>query len=171
MYQDGVMPTTEWFEKIKAYVIFKYKTVVDFGCAEGIMCKLAKEAGAYNVIGVDEQEHFIPSEGVQFMHKKITEVEFRNYGIGIFSMIIHWIGKEEFIKHANNGKHIIVIFREKNDGYQIPTNGVWFPTQEELDKNLPLFNKVHDDCIFEQDSGKKIRLAIYERKKHDRKKR
>ena len=164
-YQNDVMPTNEWFEKIKAHVDFKGKSVVDYGCAEGIMSKLAKEAGAKYVCAIDNQEHYQPSEGVIFLKADIDERIV--YGeIKIFSMIIHWIDKDETLKHIQDCEKAIIIFREKNPGYQIPINGKWFPTLDELDETLDGFRRVHSELLMVQDNDKRITLAIYEKDLH-----
>src|SRR3990167_4201984 len=134
-YQNGVMPTNEWFEKIKAHVDFKDKSVVDYGCAEGIMSILAKDSGSFKVIGIDNKTYPY-YEGVDFRQEVIGKQY--KADIKIFSMIIHWIGKEETQKQADS-KTVIYIFREANSGYNYPTNGCWFPIREELDKFMKGF--------------------------------
>lgn len=165
-YQNGVMPTNEWFEKIKAHVDFKGKCVVDFGAAEGIMSQLAVESGAIWVKAVDNQFHFIPSPKVAFINVNIENFSYdKKVDVGIFSMIIHWIDRKELLRQAKNIDTLAIIFREPNEGYQIPQNGKWFPTLEELNKTLNGFNLKHTEELMEQDNGKTIRLAIYDSKK------
>ncbi len=160
------MPTDEWFEKIKAHVDFKDKFVIDYGCAEGIMCYLAREDGANHVIGVDNQGNYDASlSGIQFIHDYIEEYGTEINDIGIFSMIIHWVGDKEFRRLAVHSNEVVVVFREPNEGYQVPINGKWFPTEEELDQTMSGFTKIHSEELMEQDNGKKIRLCIYDRKK------
>lgn len=156
------MPTNEWFEKIAKHVDFKGKSVIDYGCAEGIMCKHAKQAGATYVLGIDNQQHFQPHEGVVFANEEIGVKQAAD--IKMFSMIIHWIGKDEFIKHADSSE-VVVIFREPNPGYQIPINGKWFPTLQELSVALNGYSLIHNELLLEQDNNKRVTLAIYDRKK------
>lgn len=164
MYQNGVMPTNKWFEKIKAHVDFKEKKVIDIGCAEGIMSKLAKEAGASNVEAIDiKEEHFQPSGEVHFIHGKIEDNLWLSGDVAILSMIIHWIGKEETLRQIQYQDTVVIIFREPNEGYQVPQNGVWFPTLKELSKTFKGFKLKHTEKLMEQDNGKTIRLAIYEK--------
>lgn len=159
-YQNGVMPTNEWFEKIKNHLDFKGKTVVDYGCAEGMMCILSKQAGASRIIGIDNQGNFYPHKYIDFRKEDIGKKY--DSDIKIFSMIIHWIGKEEFLKQIDS-QEAVVIFREKNEGYNHPANGVWFPTLDELSDTLKGFKLKHDEVLMEQDNHKRIILAIYEK--------
>lgn len=161
-YQNGVMPTNEWFSKVQQYVDFKGKTVVDIGCAEGVMAKLAKQAGASNVQAIDNQEeHFEPSDGVEFTHGKIENHLWLSGDIMILSMIIHWIGEKETLRQIENQNTLVIIFREKNHNYEIPTNGVWFPTLEELTNTLKGFKLKHHELLMVQNEDQNIILAIY----------
>ncbi len=174
-YQNGVMPTNEWFEKIKAHVDFKGKNVIDFGCAEGVMSFLALKEGANSVIAIDNQPEMI--EQVKFLTRDfdniridLKDLDEASFGIeetdiGIFSMIIHWIGNEFLVMETMRMSKVVIIFRLANDGYAIPTNGIWFPTEEGLDNVMVDFTKIHSEELMEQDNGKKIRLCIYDRKK------
>jgi len=173
MYQNGVMPTDEWFEKIKAHVDFKGKTVFDYGCAEGIMCKLASEAGAKRVTGIDNQFDKVDKareltkncEGVDILGCSIRQVIPLKLGhyIPIFSMIIHWIGKEEFIRLSYNAETIIVVYRTPSSGYE-QQNGIWFPTQEELDELIGV-KPIHTEHLLNQGEDKNIVLSIYDKTK------
>lgn len=164
-YQNGVMPTDEWFEKIKAHVDFVSKVVIDFGAAEGIMSNLAVKAGAIWVKAVDNQVHFLPSPKVAFINMNIENFGYdKRVDVGIFSMIIHWVGKKELLRQAKNIDTLAIIFREKNPGYQIPINGKWFPTLKELTATLKGFKLKHSEVLMEQDNNKRIILAIYDKK-------
>ena len=156
-YQNGVMPTDKWFEKVKIHVSFDGKSVVDYGCAEGEMCRLSKEAGAIKVTGIDH-EHDPKHQGINFVNEKIGKLY--NADIKIFSMIIHWIGKEEFLRHLD-AKQIIVIYRTPSSGY-IEQNGIFFPTQEELDKLIGV-KPIYTELLMNQGEDKNIVLAIYDK--------
>lgn len=175
-YQNGVMPTNEWFNEIKEHVKFNGKTVLDVGCAEGVMCLLSLKEGAKSVNGIDEQMEMIERaeklteeySNVLFIHGKTKDkIMVGNADIGIFSMIIHWIGMEEFLRLTKCFKTIVVIFRERNPGYQIPINGKWFPTLQELHSLMKEkgFRRNYSEVIMVQDSEKRISLAIYDKEK------
>lgn len=157
------MPTDEWFSKILKYVDFKGKSVIDYGCAEGRMCRLAKDAGARWVTGIDSEASFELAMDIDFELENIKDYKPEKHDMGIFSMIIHWIGKEETVRQLPALNTAIIIFREPNEGYQIPQNGKWFPTLKELDKTLSGFSRKHTEVLHTQDNNKTIRLAIYEK--------
>jgi len=171
--EKGSFPTDKWFEKIASYVDFLNKKVIDYGCSTGMLSILAAYDGA-TVLGIDNEKKHIEKAiklsnewggHAYFAHKEIKDMEYpTNHDISLFSMIAHWIGKEEverIIKHTESV--LIFIYRPKNDHYQIPENGTWFPTQEELDKVCKDFEKIHTEVLQVQDNDKKIVLAIYEK--------
>ena len=153
------MPTDEWFKKIQAHIDFKDKSVIDYGCAEGRMCELAKDAGASKVVGIDEHPVASTRKDIEFVLQRIEGKH--GFDIKIFSMIIHWIGKEEFINQLNYSKQIVVIYRTPSSGY-IEQNGIFFPTQEELDKLVGV-KPIHTELLMNQGEDKNIVLAIYDK--------
>ena len=167
----GVMPTVDWFERIKANVNFKDKTVVDVGSCEGVFSYLIKKEGAKVVMAVEEQEDRM-AEAISLFkatdtpvvceNVKIQQIEFKEpWDIFFLSMIIHWIGEEEVKKLLPHCNEVVIIFREKNHNYEIPTNGVWFPTVEELDKSMVGFKRKHSELLMTQNEDQNIILAIY----------
>lgn len=153
------MPTDEWFKKIQAHIDFNGKSVIDYGCAEGRMCELAKDAGASRVVGIDEHPVASTRKDIEFILQRIEGKH--GFDIKIFSMIIHWIGKEEFINQLNYSKEIVVIYRTPSSGY-IEQNGIFFPTQEELDKLVGV-KPIHTEHLMNQGEDKDIVLAIYDK--------
>lgn len=154
------MPTDEWFKKIQAHIDFKGKSVIDYGCAEGRMCELAKDADANRVVGIDEHPVASTRKDIEFIQQKING-RHDHFDIKIFSMIIHWIGKEEFINQLKYSKTIVVIYRTPSSGY-IEQNGIFFPTQEELDKIVGV-KPIHTELLMNQGEDKDIVLAIYDK--------
>lgn len=170
-YQIDTFPTVEWFNEFG--VDWNQKRVVDYGCAEGVMSHLAKEAGASRVLGIDKDikrilqaRHDYP--GIQFVNTHIEPGD--RHDIGIFSMIIHWLdGQEQFrylLKQLT--ETAIIVYRKQNDGYRIPENGNWFPTSEELDFFLSscCYDLVKHKLLMTQDNGKEIELRVYRKWKN-----
>ncbi len=169
-HEQGVFPTLEWFEKIKAHVDFKDRSVADFGCAQGMMSILAKRNGAAKVVGVDNQGENInfarilaKDLDIDFIYGNIEDNRSDHYDIKILSMIIHWIGFMETLRQSRYTNKLIIIFREANEAYDHPDNGKWFPTLEQLDDTFRGFSRKHSEVLMEQDNHKKIVLAIYDR--------
>lgn len=160
-YQNGVMPTNEWFKIINTHVDFNRKSVVDYGCAEGVMCELAKDAGASKVVGIDNKPIASTRTDIDFIQENIHGKY--NADIKIFSMIIHWIGKDEALRQTDS-EELVFIYREPNAGYNIPTHGSWFPTLNELRNLFKGYRLVHEEALMEQDNNKKISIAIFRKK-------
>lgn len=170
--EKGVFPTLDWFKAIKPHVDFKDKYVIDFGCCDGVLSILSKKEGAEKVSGIEhEQEklthasHLAKGLDITWVLEDIKKLPTGKFDIGIFSMIIHWIGKGEVKRWIPFADTFIYIYRQANVFYDHPDNGYWFPTQEELDIFMKGFSRKHSELLMEQDNNKKIVLAIYEKNK------
>lgn len=170
----GAMPTLEWFDKIKQYVDFKDKTVLDLGCAEGMFSVLARQEGAKMATGIDSDKNRIKvaqdlsaewGYDNKFHTATIQDFEYpHGYDIVIASLILHWlpnIHNELDRIETITGQNFITINRTPNPHYKIPENGMWFPTNEELDATLG-FKSKHRERLLVQDNGKEVWLNIYE---------
>lgn len=170
---NGSFDTKSWFEPVLKQVDFTGKTVVDYGCAEGVMSLLAHDSGASMVSGVDIDEERLEIARKLVPSGKFTYARVEAYqkysDIGIFSMIIHWLSDPQ--TDLRNILHYVeqtavVIFREANDGYT-PDNGNWFPTLSEIDTYFKScsFECEHTELLQTQDNDKNIYLKIFRRTK------
>ena len=171
--EEGLFPTLDWFDKIKKHIKFKGNSVLDVGCCTGMLSILSLLEGASEVAGIEKEiENCNVAVGLAeeykvdlaLVNERVEDISLdEHFDIVLFPMIIHWIGEGEtkrLITWAN--KYVVFIYREKNEGYNHPDNGIWFPSQKELD-SLKTLKLVHSETLMEQDNGKKINLAIYEK--------
>ena len=171
----GVFPTLEWFDYINEVVPFVGNSVLDVGCAEGMMSLLAARAGARFVTGIDRSEEKTDSarqlqnawhfSNVRFIHCNADEFLCNddNFDIVIASMILHWLdgysgALRKLADRAN--KYLVVIFRERNSHY-LSEHGRWFPSLTEVSDALGDCALIRSEHIATQDHGKRILLAIY----------
>lgn len=176
----GAFDTPSFFDKIKKVVDFSNKTVVDYGGSDGMLGLLASLSGATTIDYVDSSIEATKTakdlfsryqKKANFFNYKVEDFyPVREFDISIFSMILHWIEKpvEELARLLSIAKDkVIVIYREKAEGYTVPENGRWFPDQEEMDLVVTRngFRKIHSELLQVQDNDKKITLSIYERYK------
>lgn len=174
--QIGSFPTLEWFNKIKARVDFQDKIVVDLGCAEGMFCVLARQAGARMVTGIDSSEARIKTAKQlnsqwgymnEIIWKNVEDYKYpKMYDITIASMILHWLKNPQIelkrIK-AKTKEKFVIIHRTHNPAYQVPENGLWFPTNEALDIEMDGWHNIHKELLLVQDNQKEVWLNIYEK--------
>src|SRR6476646_7464261 len=141
MGHPGVMDSEEWFRATLAGVDGELGDVLDVGCAEGIMCALADQAGAKSVLGIGLHDDRM--EAARVMTDGLPNVTIREQEAAtfneradtvIFSMMAHWLGANETARFASLARDwFLVVFRLANDHYAIPENGTWFPTLAEMD--------------------------------------
>ena len=171
----GVFPTLTWFKIIRSRISFEGQSVMDVGACDGMYSILAKREGAKEVMAVEPEKEKI--EAMRYLSEKwdepltILDTEIKNvrinrhFDILLLPMIIHWIGIPETRRLVSwVQKYVVFIYREANEGYNEPENGVWFPTQKELDKTFKnRLDRIYNEVLMTQDNGKKITLAIYEK--------
>lgn len=97
------------------------KTVLDLGCAEGLIAIEFAKAGASSVVGYDYNETFIdvakkqqtetPDLPIDFYHADITKIGFCKYDIVLALAILHKLpDPTEFTKYCTRiAKDLIVI--------------------------------------------------------------
>lgn len=171
----GVFDTPYWYDRMRSHVEVKDKALLDVGCNLGMFGIRALQDGASFVEGIDHDTGVITEAmeiargyalgGSSLRHVSVEMYKpKRDFDIILFSMIIHWIGKVQFLRLVGYAKDtVVVIFRSKNDGYSIPANGKWFPTLDSLSQWLHGFKLKHNEVLLEQDNNKKIILAVYEK--------
>lgn len=171
--RQGVFDTQHWYDRMRSQVEVKDKTLLDVGCNLGAFCIRALQDGASLAQGIDHdsdvmEEAMKIAMGYALSVSSLLCVSVedyeppRDFDIVLFSMIIHWIGEGQFLRLVEYAKEtVVVIFRSKNDHYNTPENGKWFPTLEELTDCLGNFELKHNETLLEQDNGKKIILAVY----------
>lgn len=164
----GAFPTEEWWNALRRGIDGPLGSVLDVGCAEGVMSVLALDAGAEYVCGLDINSERIAlataaaaGRNADFWVQRSDRLEHGDFRTVILSMIAHWIGKEETARLAKLAeRNVAVIFRETNEHYAIPENGTWFPTLEELDATIGGI-RTHEEHLMTQDNGKRIVAATY----------
>jgi len=77
----------------------KGKSIIDYGCGEGIYCRKVKQLGASEVVGVDLSEKMIAacnkneqlnSLGIKYMLRDIRDLpKIEEFDIGLVSLILH----------------------------------------------------------------------------------
>lgn len=164
-YQEpGVMPTSEWFAALRRGIDGPLGDVLDVGCAEGVMCRLALEAGANSALGIDSNPERIAvaSNGPgEFMIADALGFGPARYRTVIMSQIIHWLGASHSLRFFMAAtRNLAIVFRLANDHYAIPENGVWFPTLTELDAMVGGV-RTSETHLMTQDNGKEIWAATY----------
>lgn len=164
---DGTMDTEAWFAALLRGIDGPLGAVLDVGCAEGVMCVLAKQAGAESVLGIGlHDDRMTEALRVTADHPKIIiqEAEAHAYEGShrtvVFSMMAHWLGPDETARYAHMAtRNFAVIFRTANDHYT-PDNGHWFPTLAEMDEVVGGV-RTHEELLLTQDNGKEVWAATY----------
>jgi hypothetical protein len=164
---DGTMDTAAWFAALRAGIDGPLGTVLDVGCAEGVMCVLAAQDGADAVLGIGLHPDSLaaaraatapygPSRYVS-SRPSCTQGSHRTV---IFSMMAHWLGEKETARFARLAtRNFAVIFRTANDHYA-DSNGTWFPTLEEMDETVGGV-RTSETLLLTQDNGKEVWAATY----------
>lgn len=162
------MPTRAWFAALLRGIDGPLGTVLDVGCAEGVMCILAAEAGADRVLGIglhDDRMAAALADTAAYPNIEIREqpasLHEEAHRTVVFSMMAHWLGPDETARFATlAARNFAVIFRTANDHYAIPENGTWFPTLEEMDAVVGGV-RTHEELVLTQDRGKEVWAATY----------
>ena len=178
--EPGAFPTLHWINEISKVVDWSGKSVIDFGCAEGMFCVAVQQRGASRVIGLDVNPDMIIKaknlhvehgfEPIIYESKAESYYPLEVHDILIFSMVLQWMDDVpyHFRRLANCVKDIIVcIYRTRNAAYKIPINGKWFPTKNELDVLAITkgFKNIYTRLLLTQDDDKEVYLSIYRRYK------
>ena len=92
-----------------------------------------------------------------------------DYDVVFCNMILHWLedAPNEFRRVADATKqYIVVTYRTHNENYVVE-NGLWFPTEEELERLAKSvgFEVKYKELLMTQDNNKQIHLVIFERYK------
>lgn len=164
---EGTMDTPAWFAALRRGIDGPLGDVLDVGCAEGVMCVLAAEAGAESVLGIGlhddrmaaalEATANYPQVIIQEQAASLHDQRHRTV---IFSMMAHWLGKDETARFAKLAtRNFGVIFRTANEHYA-PENGCWFPTLEEMDETVGGV-RTSEGIVLVQDHGKEVWAATY----------
>lgn len=165
--EPGTMPTEDWFRALTDGVEGPLGDVLDVGCAEGVMCVLAAQAGATWVTGIGLHDDRMaaaltatePYTNIEIREQAASAHDERHDTV-VFSMMAHWLGPDETRRFASLARRwFLIVFREANDHYA-PENGSWFPTFEELDAVISGV-RVHEQLVLEQDHGKRTWAAVY----------
>ena len=161
--EQGAFPTAEWFAALMEGVDGALGSVLDVGCAEGVMSRLAVDAGAASVNGIDHNaDRIAAAEANRYCVFTVMDAEnvSGSWTTVILSMIAHWVGQEETERLAGLAdRHVLVVFRLANDHYE-PANGSWFPTFEEMDEAM-FGVRTSERLLLTQDHGKEIWAATY----------
>lgn len=169
---EGAFPTLQWFNSLYQHIDLKDKIIVDYGAGEGMMSILCKKNRAKRVIGIEHNPRGLflnPSTyGIEAINGNIEE-NITHSDVTILSMIIHWIDHTTTREILNATKEsVAIIYRHKNDLYQVPENGKWFPTTDELNTFALScgFRRINEIHLMTQDNGKAINLAVFKRYKN-----
>lgn len=163
---EGVMDTEAWFAALLRGIDGPLGDVLDVGCAEGVMCVLAAQAGAESVLGIGLHDDRMAAalETTKGYPIEIREQEAQQYTGShrtvLFSMMAHWLGQAETARFAGlASRNFAVIFRTANDHYA-PKNGSWFPTLAEMDATVGGV-RTSETLLLTQDNGKEVWAATY----------
>jgi hypothetical protein len=178
--RGGAFDTLKFFEQINLFVRFENKSIIDLGCNNFMYSVLARKMGAKEALGIESNKKWVKGSRLlsklngfndKVVHSKVEDFfYYKRWDVGILAMILHWLEDpaQELRRLAPAIKEdMAIIYREKHDGYQIPENGNWFPTQQELDQVMKSisFRNVSHGILLEQDSKKFVNLAVYKRYK------
>lgn len=161
------MPTGAWFAALLAGIDGPLGDTLDVGCAEGVMCILATEAGADGVLGIGLHDDRMasaldataPYPTIE-IREQAASAHDEPHRTVIFSMMAHWLGRDETARFARLAtRNFAVIFRTANDHYA-PDNGSWFPTLYEMDDTVGGV-RTHEELVLTQDHGKEVWAATY----------
>src|SRR5688500_4253838 len=163
----GTMDTEGWFAAILAGIDGPLGDVLDVGCAEGVMCVLAADAGATEVLGIGlhDDRMFAAIEAASHrpnvtIREQMASAHHEHHRTVIFSMMAHWLGPGETARFASLAtRNFAVIFRAANDHY-VPENGTWFPTLTEMDRTVD-HPRTSETLLLVQDHGKEVWAATY----------
>ncbi len=93
--QTGHIDTIKKFEELTWGVDLKGKSVLDIGCNSGMMCKLAHDAGASFVRGIDIERSYIESARELFPELSFdvrpAHLAVGNYSVAIASAMFHYV--------------------------------------------------------------------------------
>lgn len=164
---DGTMDTPAWFAALLAGIDGPLGDVLDVGCAEGVMCVLAAQAGADSVLGIglhDDRMTAALEATVNYpqiiIQEQAASAHDSTHRTVIFSMMAHWLGPDETARFARLAtRNFAVIFRAANDHYA-PENGSWFPTLAEMDAVVG-GPRTSETLLLTQDHGKEVWAATY----------
>lgn len=166
----GTMPTEAWFAALMRGVDGQLGSVLDVGCAEGVMSLLALDHGAESVLGIGLHDDRLAAakeltqgaKALTIREMAASEIE-DSFDTVIYSMMAHWLGRKETARIASLARRwFLVVFRIANDHYAIPANGHWFPSIEELDETVGGI-RTHEELLLTQDNGKEVWAATYRR--------
>ncbi len=165
--EPGAMDTPGWVAAIRKGIDGPLGSVLDVGCAEGVMCVLMHLDGASPVLGIglhDDRMATALAVTESIPNITIQEIEAHEYEgrhrTVIFSMMAHWLGPDETARYARMAeRNFAIVFRLANDHYA-PENGSWFPTLEELDEVVG-GPRTSETLLLTQDNGKEVWAATY----------
>ncbi len=162
--EPGAFPTAEWFAALMEGVDGPLGGVLDVGCAEGVMSRLARDAGAWPVVGIDHNAERIAAageyDGCEFFVMDTADLSSGTFRTVILSMVAHWLGRDETARLARMAeRNVLVVFRYANDHYA-SSNGTWFPRLDELDA-IMAGPRTSERMLMTQDSGKEVWAATY----------
>ena len=162
----GTFDTPRWFRALRDGIDGPLGSVLDVGCAEGVMCALALDDGATAVQGIDHNAERIAIAraqvpGASFLDMNAADILTPRFRTVILSQIIHWLGADLSRRYFGAAeRNLAIVFRPANDHYAIPENGTWFPTFEELDAAVGGV-RTSEMLLETQDRGKTIWAATY----------
>jgi len=154
--QPGRLDTKKKFEELTQGVDLKGKRVLDVGCNLGMMCYLAKEAGAGRIVGVD-----INPEYIDQARKLWPKLEFNvnsvyklngKYDIVIASAMMHYVAD---LPRAFDSLFRVTdmvlgdfnvadeLYQQEHKAFFLDYRDLWIPTKKALvDIALKYFNTV-----------------------------
>lgn len=166
---DGLFPSVLWFNKIKQYVNFQNKSVIDLGCNLFSYGLQAISNGANLSIGIEKSSVYVTQvqqwikqynlSRAYILEQDIeTYLPDKKYDICIFGMILHWLKTPK--QYINQIKpfirdYIIFIYRPKTSVEDFGFR----PTQTELNNLLGL-SPILSEPIGEE-IKQNIMLTIY----------
>lgn len=170
---QGTFDTPAWFAALREGIDGPLGSVLDVGCAEGVMCALALQDGAEFATGIDYNADRIATARLSVPRGAFYEMDATETGginwLGpdprrttvIMSQIIHWLGPDVSARYFRAAtRNLAIVFRLANDHYEIPAHGTWFPTFAELDAAVG-HPRTSETLLLTQDNGKEIWAATY----------
>jgi SAM-dependent methyltransferase len=136
--QKGCIDTHEKFKQLMGKTDLRGKAVLDVGCNCGEMCRLAKDAGATKVCGIDTKREFVLdarrlNPDLSFGVRSALNIAGHGYDIVIASAMFHYVAdKDRFLNQlARVGNKLIMdVWLSRKDGsamMELSHRGSWIP--------------------------------------------
>lgn len=142
LVQKGHIDTFEKFKQLTDGVDLENKNVVDIGCNLGMMTKLASEAGAKYVLGIDQRADYIYQArelwpGLRFNVRRLDQLA-GFWDVGILSAAFHYMDPKPALHQLAQHCDKVVMDVNLAPGHGLKMvedhRGLWLPTKDAWEK-------------------------------------